>query len=83
MKHETFRTIKLHSKYETRCEDYIYTVFFFRIFRTILLAKYRISAALMMENPVSSPMVPPIADIMSTNFAALSFLITSNVGVSK
>ena len=37
----------------------------------------------MMENPVSSPMVPPIADNMSTNFAALSLIILSNVGVSK
>ena len=37
----------------------------------------------MIENPVRSPMVPPIADIMSTNFAALSFVILSNVGVSK
>ena len=36
-----------------------------------------------MENPVSSPMVPPIADNMSTNLADLSFLILSNVGVSK
>ena len=37
----------------------------------------------MMENPVRSPMVPPIADNMSTNFAALSFVILSKVGVSK
>ena len=37
----------------------------------------------MMENPVRSPMVPPIADNMSTNFAALSFVILSNVGVWK
>ena len=43
----------------------------------------KISTALMMENPVRSPMVPPIADNMSTNFAALSFSILSNVGVSK
>ena len=37
----------------------------------------------MMEKPVRRPMVPPIADNMSTNFAALSFVILSNVGVSK
>ena len=37
----------------------------------------------MIENPVRSPMVPPIADNISTNFAALSFLILSKVGVSK
>ena len=36
-----------------------------------------------MENPVRSPMVPPIADNMSTNFADLSLMILSNVGVSK
>ena len=42
-----------------------------------------ISTALMMENPVKSPIVPPIADNMSTGFAALSFVILSNVGVSK
>ena len=50
-----------------------------RIFPT----KYSISTPLMMENPVRRPMVPPIADNMSTNFAALSFSILSNVGVSK
>ena len=37
----------------------------------------------MMEKPVSSPMVPPMADNMSTNFAALSFVTLVNVGVSK
>ena len=37
----------------------------------------------MMENPVSSPMVPPIADNMSTNFAALSLVMRSKVGVSN
>ena len=52
------------------------------IFHSILVAIYRISTALM-ENPVGSPMVPPIADNMSTNFAALSFSILSNVGVLK
>ena len=47
------------------------------------LRKKRISTPLMMENPVRSPMVPPIADNMSTNLAALSLVILSNVGVSK
>ena len=42
-----------------------------------------ISTALIIENPVRSPIVPPIADSMSTNFAALSLVILSNVGVSK
>ena len=37
----------------------------------------------MMENPVSRPIVPLIAESMSTNFAALSMVILSNVGVSK
>ena len=48
-----------------------------------LMTKKTISTALMMEKPVRSPMVPPIADNMSTNFAALSLVILSNVGVSK
>ena len=49
----------------------------------IFPVKNRISTPLMRENPVRSPMVPPIADNISVNFAALSFVITSNVGVSK
>ena len=49
----------------------------------ILTAKYIISTPLMIENPVRSPMVPPIADSMSTNFADLSLVMMSNVGVSK
>ena len=53
------------------------------ILETILNEKYRISTPLIIENPVRSPMVPPIADNMSTNFAALSLVILSNVGVSK
>ena len=39
--------------------------------------------ALMMENPVRSPMVPPIADNIFANFAPLSFVILSIVGVLK
>ena len=45
--------------------------------------KYTISTPLMIENPVRSPMVPPIADNISVNLAALSFVILSNVGESK
>ena len=45
----------------------------------ILKAKYAISTALMIENPVRSPMVIPIADNMSTNFAALSLVILFKV----
>ena len=37
----------------------------------------------MRENPVNSPIVPPIADNMSTPLAALSFTILSNVVASK
>ena len=48
-------------------------------FRIILSPKYTISTPLMMENPVKSPIVPPIAENMSTNFAALSFVILSKV----
>ena len=52
-------------------------------FEDIFITKYTISTALMMENPVRRPIVPPIADNMSTGFAALSLVILSNVGVSK
>ena len=45
--------------------------------------KYRISTPLMIENPVSNPIVPPMAESMSTNLADLSFVILMNVGVSK
>ena len=58
--------------------------FCFLIFIRIILApKYKISTPLMIEKPVRSPIVPPIADNMSTNFAALSFVILSNVVASK
>ena len=62
---------------------YMLLIFLLVIFVTILTAKYPISIALMIENPVRSPMVPPTADNMSINFAALSMVIVSNVGVSK
>ena len=39
--------------------------------------------ALMIENPVRNPIVPPIADSMSTNVSALSLVTLSNVGVSN
>ena len=52
-------------------------------FQTIFKAKYMISTPLMIENPVRSPIVPPIAESLSTNLAALSFVIFSNFGVSK
>ena len=42
-----------------------------------------ISTALMKENPVNSPIVPPMADNISTDFAEASLVILSNVGVSK
>ena len=44
--------------------------------------KYTISTLLIIENPVRSPNVPPIADNMSTNFAVVSLVITSNAGMS-
>ena len=49
----------------------------------ILVAKYIISTALMIENPVRSPIVPPIADSISINLADLSLMILSKAGVSK
>ena len=48
-----------------------------------LTAKYMISTPLIIENPESRPMVPPIADNMSTNLAALSLVILSKVVASK
>ena len=48
-----------------------------------LKLKYNISTPLMMENPVRRPIVPPIADNMFSNLTVLSFMILSNVGVSK
>ena len=48
-----------------------------------LKIKYKISTPLMIENPVSSPIVPPMAESLSTNFADVSLVILSNVGVSK
>ena len=73
-----------------KLKDYIWCiVFFFNIFflkllkypSAILAAKYTISTPLMIENPVRSPIVPPIADNWSTNLAALSLVILSKVGV--
>ena len=49
----------------------------------ILMIKYTISTPLIIENPVRRPMVPPIADNISTGLAALSLVTLSNVGVSK
>ena len=37
----------------------------------------------MIENPVKSPMVPPIAEIISTNLAAWSLVTLSKVDVSN
>ena len=37
----------------------------------------------MIEKPVRSPMVPPIADNMSTNFEDFSLVILINVGLPK
>ena len=55
----------------------------YTMLKRILNKKYKISTALMIEKPVRSPIVPPIAESMSTNFAALSLVTLSNVGVSK
>ena len=47
------------------------------------MTKYIISMALMIENPVSNPIVPPIADSICTGLAASSLVILSKVGVSN
>ena len=58
-------------------------LFFAKKFKVIFTAKKSISIALMRENPVRRPIVPPIAENMSNGFAALSLVILSKVGVSK
>ena len=58
-------------------------IFFFVRERIIFTTKKIISIPLMIENPVRSPIVPPIVDKISTNLAAWSLVILSNVGVSK
>ena len=62
---------------------YFPAISFFTAGRMILTEKYKISTPLMMENPVRSPMVPPMTDNLSTNVADLSFVILSNVVASK
>jgi hypothetical protein len=62
---------------------YIFQLFFFNNLTAIFTPKYIISTPLMIENPVNSPMVPPIADNLSSKFAFSSFVIRSNVGVPK
>ena len=42
----------------------------------IFVVKYTISTAVMMENPVRSPIVPPISESILTNLTALSFVIS-------
>ena len=54
-----------------------------KISKMIFNPKYTISTALIIENPVNSPNVPPMAAIMSTNLDALSLVIRSNVDASK
>ena len=62
--------------------NHYFYIFAAIMFRNVFAAKYIISTALMMENPVSRPMVPPTAESMSTNFILLSLVMRSNVGVS-
>ena len=45
--------------------------------------KTNVSMPLTIENPQKSPMVPPTADSFVSNFAAVSLVIISNVGVVK
>ena len=73
--------IKPHMNVQVHLRNY--NLDFPILFEKILIAKKIISTPLIIENPVRSPMVPPIADILSTNLAALSFVTLSNVGVSK
>ena len=67
-KTQTFQNYRLYELY----------FFFFSAKLMINFAmKKIISTPLIRENPVSRPNVPPIADNMSTNLAAVSFVISS------
>ena len=57
--------------------------FFVSIFWIIFIPKNTISTALIIENPVKSPIVPPIAEISSTNLTALSLVTRLNVSAPK
>ena len=57
--------------------------FYLLAFKTILSAKYKISRRLMIEKPVRRPMVPPTVARILVNFAALSLVTRSKVGLSK
>ena len=66
------------------------TLFFFFHFmfpltelKIILNPKYSISMPLIIEKPVSKPIVPPIAASISVNLAELSFVILSKGSASK
>ena len=68
----------------------IYTVLEFLVFlvrktlkknpKKIFVPKYRISTAVMIVNPVRSPIVPPIAEIILTNVVALSLVTLVKTG---
>ena len=45
--------------------------------------KYKISTRLIIENPLRSPIVPPIDDNLVPKLAFSSFVILSYVGVAK
>ena len=61
----------------------MFIIFLKQYLNTIFKAKYPISTPLLIENPVSSPIVPPIAERISTNLADLSLIILSKTGESK
>ena len=46
----------------------------------IFKVKYKISTAVIIENPVRSPIVPPIAESISTNLAARSLVMIEKTG---
>ena len=69
---KTTHNCKITLKHSSLKIDHVYYLSCWQKFIINFAAKYIISTPLMIENPVRSPMVPPIADNISTNFAALS-----------
>ena len=49
----------------------------------IFKVKYKISTGVIIENPVRSPIVPPIAESISTDLAAASLVTLSKTGARK
>ena len=89
-KHKVLRLSERTVMNECAQLQQIYTVLEFLVFlvrktlkknpKKIFVPKYRISTAVMIVNPVRSPIVPPIAEIILTNVVALSLVTLVKTG---